>query len=248
MKNFEIIPALDLIAGCCVRLYKGDFARSEIYSDKPEKVAAVFRAAGAKRLHIVDLEAARAGRPVNLSVVKKIIKKIKLPVQLGGGLRNIDTLKQVFEIGVDRAILGTAAFTSPEFLKKALKFFGKKIVVGLDAFGHWLAIRGWVVKTKKDLFKTARKLEEMGVARIIYTDTSRDGTLAGPNLKNLKKLAQILKIPVIASGGISSLEDILKVAQLAALGVEGVVVGKALYTGKVDLKKALKAINPAYDI
>lgn len=235
MSEFQIIPAIDILAGQVVRLYQGDYRKSKIYQKNPEKAMLNLVAAGAKRIHIIDLDAAKTGKPLNFELIKKLIKKCPVPVQLGGGLRTIAMLKKATTTGADCLILGTAALTQPQFLKKALKLYREKIIVSLDARADQIAVRGWIKKTNQNLFETARRLEKIGVKKIIYTDISRDGTLAGPNLKNLKKLAQSVKIPVIASGGIGSLKDIQNVARLEKFGVEAVIVGKAIYSGKLNV-------------
>lgn len=242
MSHFEIIPAIDILGGKVVRLWKGDYQKSQVFSENPLEVLRAFLGAGGQRLHIVDLDAARTGQLVNFSLIKKIIKNCPVPVQVGGGIRTINALKKILAAGADRAIVGTAAFLNPQFLKEALRLFGPKIVVSIDAFGDKIAVKGWVEKTQLNLLETAQKLEAAGASRLIYTDISRDGTLKGPNLKNLKKLARAVKIPIIASGGVANFKDIQKVSRLAPLGVEAVIVGKALYTGKIDLKTLLK--NP----
>jgi phosphoribosylformimino-5-aminoimidazole carboxamide ribotide isomerase len=194
---------------------------------------------GAERLHIIDLDGAFEGKPQNLKVIKKIAKVIKTPIQFGGGIRNLKTIKEVLNCGVEYVILGTTAVSKPEFVKKAVKRFGKRIMVSIDASKLLVKVRGWEKKTRKTAPILTKEMERLGVRNIIFTDIKRDGTLKGPNISQIKKMLKAVNIPLIVSGGISSLEDIKKLKPLEKKGLSGVIIGKALYTGRIDLKEAI---------
>ncbi len=234
-----IIPAIDLIEGRCVRLREGRLSSEEVYSKEPVAVAELWELKGAKRLHIVDLDGAFEGRPQNLEVVKRIAKSIKIPIQFGGGVRNLKTIEEVLDCGVEYVILGTIAISRPEFVKRAVKKFGKRIMVSIDASNLTVRVRGWEKKTRKTAPILAKEMERLGVENIIFTDIKRDGTLRGPNISQIKKMLKVVNTPLIVSGGISSLEDIKKLKPLEKKGLFGVIVGKALYTGRIDLEKAI---------
>ncbi len=229
-----IIPAIDILGGKCVRLFQGDYEQSKTYSENPLEVALNWQKQGASILHIVDLDGAKNGKPVNFRIISTIVKKIR--VQIGGGIRNQETIKKYLQAGVSRVVLGTAILEDFEFAKAAFEEFGDQIVVGLDAKNDELMKKGWVKKSGLNVFKTAKKLEGLGAKRFIYTDISRDGSFTGPNLKSIKKLIETISSPVIASGGVCELNQIRK---LKNIGAEGVILGKALYEGKIDLKEAL---------
>ncbi|MCK4648787.1 1-(5-phosphoribosyl)-5-[(5-phosphoribosylamino)methylideneamino]imidazole-4-carboxamide isomerase [bacterium] len=237
-----IIPAIDLIEGRCVRLREGRLSSEEVYSQEPVAVAELWELKGAKRLHIVDLDGAFEGRPQNLKVVKKIVQKIKIPIQFGGGVRNLKTIREVLNCGVEYVILGTSAISKPEFVKKAVKRFGKRIMVSIDASNLKVRVRGWEKKTRKTAPILAKEMEKLGVRNIIFTDIKRDGTLRGPNISQIKKMLKVVNTPLIVSGGLSSLEDIKKLKPLEKKGLSGAIVGKALYTGRIDLEKALEIV------
>lgn len=237
-----IIPAIDLIEGRCVRLREGKLSSERVYSKQPVAVAELWELKGAKRLHIIDLDGAFERKPQNLEVVKRIAKSIKIPIQFGGGVRNLRTIKEVFGCGVEYVILGTSAISKPEFVKKAVKRFGKRIMVSIDASNLKVRVRGWEEKTRKIAPILAKEMEKLGIRNIIFTDIKRDGTLKGPNISQIKKMLKVVNTPLIVSGGISSLEDIKKLKPLEKKGLSGVIVGKALYTGRVDLEKALEII------
>ena len=229
----EVIPAIDLLAGHCVRLYQGDYQQSQVFNENPLEVAWQWQSQGATRLHLVDLDGAKEGNTVNLDVISAIVKNLSIPVQVGGGLRERTSIERLFDLGVERAIVGTVAVEKPELVQELCEAFPHKIAVGT---------KGWLETSTVEATDLAQRISAQAAA-IIYTDISRDGTLVGPNLEALKELAQVSKIPVIASGGISSLTDLLSLLSLESLGVNGVIVGKALYTGKVDLKEAIQAIG-----
>ena len=234
-----IIPAIDLRAGKCVRLVEGKLDRETIYSDDPAAVAHIWENSGAPWLHIVDLDGAFAGSPRNLDTIGSIIDSISIPVQVGGGIRDLETVDRLLQMGVARVILGTVAIQKPLLVAEAVERFGDQIVVGIDAREGKVAIEGWGLTAEKDVQELALEVSRVGVSRVIFTDISRDGTLKGPNLEAVKKLASACKIKVIASGGVSTIKDIEALKTLEPQGVEGVIVGKALYAGTVDIFDAL---------
>lgn len=237
-----IIPAIDIKDGVVVRYLQGRLDK-KVYSKDPVKTARHWMRQGARLIHVVDLDGAFTGVPRNLDIVKDIVKNIDLPVQFGGGVRTMEAAKKLFDFGVWRVVLGTKAAEDKNFLKKALTDFKQKIIVSLDARDGRILIKGWkAASTSKgmDIFRFARLLKEMGFKQLIYTDVSKDGALKGPNLRDTKKILKQAGIDVIASGGISSLDDILKLKALEKEGLKGVIVGKALYEGKFSLAQALK--------
>ena len=235
-----IFPAIDLKAGQCVRLLRGDMNQATIFNSNPANQAKEFEDAGFKFLHIVDLDGAIEGKSVNENSVKEILKTVKIPLQLGGGIRSIAAIEKWLELGVERVILGTIAAKDPKFVIEACKKFPKKIVIGIDARDGKVAIDGWTKTSEMSAIDLGRKLEYCGAAAIVYTDISRDGTLSGVDLDGTKKLAESLIIPVIASGGISNLDDVLKVRALQKYGVIGAIVGRAIYDKKIALKDLVK--------
>ena len=238
-----IIPAIDLRAGKCVRLVEGRLDRETIYSDNPMAVARIWEGNGARMLHVVDLDGAFAGSPKNLETISSIIEAISIPVQVGGGIRDIPTIERLLQMGVSRVILGTVAIRSPELVQEACDRFGERIVVGIDARDGKVAIEGWGLTAEKDALELVNEVSKVGIKRVIFTDISRDGTLKGPNLEAIKKLVTSAEVKVIASGGVSTIDDIKAINELKHLGVEGVIVGKALYAGTVDFEEALAVVN-----
>ncbi len=237
---FEIIPAIDLQGGRCVRLVQGDFEQSTTYGDDPPAMARRWEAAGASRIHVVDLDGAKAGGPRQLEVVAAIVKAVQVPVQLGGGLRTAEDIAAALAAGVDRVMVGTKAIEDPTFIDKALGRFGPCVGVGIDARDGRVAVRGWVDMSDVDALDLARSMEARGVRTIVYTDIGRDGMLTGPNLDAMSRMADAVPdVAVIASGGVGAPGDILA---LASTGTVGVIVGKAIYTGHVDLAEAIKAL------
>ena len=239
----EVIPAIDLLGGKCVRLYQGDYDRASIFSDDPVEVARQWAAEGATRLHVVDLDGAKSGKSVNLPVIEAIAQAIDLPVQVGGGLRDRAGVSRLLATGVERAILGTVAVENPELVTQLCAEFPSRIVVGIDARNGKVATRGWLETSEVMATELAQRMARQGAAAIIYTDIHRDGTLSGPNMSALRELAESIDIPVIASGGVSSLTDLLSLLSLESVGVTGAIVGRAIYTGDVSLKEAVRAVG-----
>ena len=235
-----IIPAIDLRNGKVVRLFQGKFNQEKIYSSDPVKVAKHWAKQGAKFLHIVDLDGASSGSLKNLEVLKKIITQVGVPLEFGGGVRSIETISELLELGVERVVLGTRAANDAQFLKKAWKKFGEEIIVSIDAKEGKVLTQGWNKSSSKTTLDFAEELKEVGFKQIIYTDISKDGALVGPNILGIKELIRKTGLDVIASGGVASLKDLVKLNSLAKKGVSGVIVGKALYEGKFTLAEALK--------
>ena len=235
-----LIPAIDLKDGHCVRLEQGDMSASTSFGDDPAAMARRWLDAGARRLHLVDLNGAFAGKPVNESAVKAIIKELggEIPIQLGGGIRDLDTIERYLDDGLSYIIIGTAAVKSPGFLKDACTAFGGHIIVGLDAKDGKVATDGWSKLTGHEVVDLALKFQDYGVEGVIYTDIGRDGMLTGVNIESTVKLAQALTIPVFASGGLAGIADIEKLCAVEDEGIEGVICGRSIYTGALDFAKA----------
>lgn len=233
-----LYPAIDLKDGACVRLFKGDMGEATVFNDNPAAQAKSFVDAGCQWLHIVDLNGAFAGTPVNADAVDGILKTVDVPVQLGGGIRDLKTMEQWLEKGLSRLILGTLAVKNPALVKEACRQFPGKIAVGIDALRGKVAVEGWAEASEMGVIELAKKFEDAGVAAIIHTDIDRDGTLTGVNAEASSELAAAVSIPVIASGGVKDLTDIQRVADAGNL--EGVITGRAIYDGGMDLKAALK--------
>lgn len=232
-----LYPAIDLYGGKAVRLYKGDYARMTVYSEDPAAVARAFEAAGARRIHLVDLEGAKTGVPANLKTIREILEAADLFSEVGGGIRTMETVESYLSIGVRRVILGTAAVTDPDFLKAALDRYGEKIAVGVDLKDGFVAIRGWTETSRLTAEEFFDSMQTLGVKTLICTDISRDGAMKGANRSLYRTLSQTYPIDLIASGGVSSLED---VAALRDMGLHGAIIGKAYYMGAVDLKTAIE--------
>lgn len=235
----RIYPAIDIKNGKCVRLYKGDYNMVTVYNDNPIEVAREFKNYGASFIHVVDLDGARDGGSINKNIIFSIAKELDIPVQTGGGIRDINIVKEYLENGINRVILGTAAINNPEFLKEAIEKYGERIVVGIDAKDGYVAYSGWEKLSGKKAVEFAKEVERIGGKTVIYTDIATDGTLKGPSLESTKELIDAVSIDIIASGGVSSFDDIVKLKEINA---EGVIVGKAIYEGKIDLKKAFEEI------
>lgn len=240
----DVIPAIDLLEGRCVRLYQGDYERSQVFNDNPADVARQWVEQGASWLHVVDLDGAKTGKVVNRSAIAAILQAVSVPIQVGGGLRDRHSVAQLLDLGVQRVILGTVAVEQPQLVAELCQEFPGQIVIGIDARNGRVATRGWLETSEVLATELALQMQELGAAAVIYTDIHRDGTLQGPNLEALRELATAVSIPVIASGGVSSITDLLSLLALAPLGVTGVIVGRALYTGDISLKQALQAIGP----
>jgi phosphoribosylformimino-5-aminoimidazole carboxamide ribotide isomerase len=240
-----LFPAIDLKDGVCVRLEQGDMARATVFNRDPAAQAQSFAAEGFEYLHLVDLDAAFEGRPVNVMAVERILESVPLPVQLGGGLRDMGLISGWLEKGVDRAIIGTAAVRDPALVKAAARAFPDRIAVGLDARDGKVAVQGWAETSELSALDIARRFEDAGVAAIIYTDISRDGLLKGLNLDATIALADAVAIPVIASGGLASLDDIRKLLEPRAAKLAGAVAGRALYDGRLNASEALRLIRAA---
>jgi phosphoribosylformimino-5-aminoimidazole carboxamide ribotide isomerase len=235
-----LIPAIDLKDGHCVRLKQGDMRDSTLFSEDPAAMARRWVDAGARRLHLVDLNGAFAGKPVNEGAIKSILAEVgdEIPVQLGGGIRDLDTIERYLDDGLSFIIIGTAAVKNPGFLRDACTAFGGHILVGLDARDGKVATDGWSKLTGHEVIDLARKFQDYGVEGLIYTDIGRDGMLSGINIEATVKLAQALTIPVIASGGLSTLEDIERLCAVADVGIDGVICGRAIYSGDLDFAEA----------
>ncbi len=240
----EVIPAIDLLEGRCVRLYQGDYAQSQVFNENPVEVAKQWVEQGATRLHVVDLDGAKAGYPANLEAIEAIANSISIPIEVGGGLRDRTSVKQLFDLGVRWAILGTIAVEQPNLVQQLCEEFPTQIIVGIDARNGKVATRGWLETSEVEATQLAVKMQESGVDAIIYTDIYRDGTLSGPNLQALRELTSELSIPVIASGGVSSVTDLLSLLALEPQGVTGAIVGRAIYTGDISLREAIRAVGP----
>ncbi|MBR6653068.1 MAG: 1-(5-phosphoribosyl)-5-[Anaerotignum sp.] len=233
----ELFPAIDLIGGCAVRLVKGDYAQKTVYSDNPAEVAKSFAAAGAKYLHVVDLEGAKDGGTPNLETIKNIVENGGLLVEVGGGIRSEEVIQKYLDAGVFRVILGTAAVQNPAFLEEMVQKYGEKIAVGVDIKDGMVAIKGWTEVSQESCFDFCEKLQKIGVKTIICTDISKDGLLSGTNLELYKELSEKFSVDIVASGGVTTLDDVKK---LADMGMYGAILGKALYTGNIDLKAAVE--------
>ena len=233
-----IFPAIDLYGGKAVRLFKGDYQQMTIYNDNPLSVARDFEANGAKWVHLVDLEGAKEGTTPNIGVVESIAKNTSLKCEIGGGIRNMETVEKYFAAGVERVILGTAAVTNQDFLRAAVEKYGERIAVGVDIKDSMVAIKGWIEKSEYDAFDFCEKMQKIGVKTIICTDISKDGAMKGANHALYRELSEKFDMQIVASGGVSSMEDIEK---LLALDIYGAIIGKAYYTGVIDLEVAINA-------
>jgi phosphoribosylformimino-5-aminoimidazole carboxamide ribotide isomerase len=234
-----IIPAIDIKGGRCVRLLQGRMDRETVYSDEPSEMALKWAEGGAGRLHVVDLDGAVEKKPRNLEAIRRIMECVDIPIQVGGGIRDLETIRMYLESGVDRVVVGTEAIRNPDLVRRACRHHPERIVVGIDARGGRVAIEGWTEITDRKAVDLAREFEDSGVSVINFTDIERDGMHTGPNIEQTRLVAEAVSIPVVASGGVSSLADIRAVASLAPAGVTGVIVGKALYDGKLNLPEAV---------
>lgn len=238
-----LFPAIDLKDGRCVRLLRGDLGAATVFNIEPADQARAFELDGCRWLHMVDLNGAVEGRPVNAAAVESVLKSVKLPLQLGGGIRNLDRISQWLDAGVRRVILGTVAVTEPQLVKEACRRWPGRIVVGIDARQGVVAVDGWTRQSQVKAMELALRFEEAGVAAIVYTDIDRDGALEGVNVEQTVNLAMHLTTPVIASGGVSTVDDLIELKKHEAAGVVGVIVGRALYDGRVSVREALAALG-----
>jgi len=235
-----VIPAIDIKNGRCVRLKQGRMSDETVYSDFPEEIAVRWFNQGAERIHLVDLDGAVRGRPVNSETIRKIVKAVPVPTQLGGGIRDLDTIKSYLDLGITQVILGTIAYKNSQLVTDACNQFLGRIILGIDASRGHVAVEGWVEKTQITPIEMAKRFENDGISAIIYTDIQRDGMTSGPNIEATKELAEAITIPVIASGGISGTDDIKRLMSVEKYGVTGVITGRALYEGTMDLAEAIK--------
>lgn len=236
----EVIPAIDLKDGRCVRLLQGDFDKEILFSTDPAAVARRWQEAGAPRIHVVDLEGAASGRPRNTEAVASILDSVDIPIQLGGGVRDMVTLELWLSRGVQRVVLGTSAVEDPDFLIEACSQFGDSVITGIDARNGKVAASGWTRTTDVEAISFVEWVGEVGARRIIYTDIATDGMLSGPNLGSVRQVMSHTRLPVIASGGVTTIDHLIS---LNAMGVEGAIIGRALYTGDLDLREAIKAVS-----
>lgn len=235
----DIIPAIDLKGGKCVRLFQGRRDRGTVFSDRPWEVAQRWEEEGARRLHVVDLDGAFFGRPIHEREIERIVTSIGMPVQVGGGMRNLEVMERYFSMGVDRIVLGTMAQRFPDFVRQACSRFPSKVMVSIDARDGKVSVEGWREVTSVEAIHLARRMEREGVSGLIFTDIGRDGTEGGVNLVQTRNLTASVNIPVIAAGGVSDLDDIEALLEMEELGVIGVIIGKALYSGSIHLGGAL---------
>jgi len=238
-----LYPAIDLKGGQCVRLLRGEMASVTVFNEDPAAQARAFADKGCEWLHLVDLDGAVAGKPVNGPAIEAILRAITIPAQLGGGLRDLETISTWLGAGVQRAILGTAALRNPELVREACKRFPKRVAVGIDARDGFVAIEGWATTSTVRAIELGLRLEDAGAAAIIYTDISRDGAMTGVNVEATVELAWALTTPVIASGGVASLDDLRALKDEAGAGIEGVICGRALYDGRIDPAAAIKLLK-----
>jgi len=243
MANFTIYPAIDIRGGKCVRLVQGDYSRETVYRDDPAEAALEWQQQGAEWIHLVDLDGAKAGEPVNGRIIAEIAAKVKIPVQVGGGIRSLDSARRLLEDGVSRIIVGTAAIENRSFVYELLDKYGDRTAIGIDARDGCVATRGWLNTSEVKAEDLARELAERGARTFIFTDISRDGMLTGPNVEAIVRMAEASGREVIASGGVRNTDDLLRLAAERERGVAGAIVGKALYTGSIDLSEAIDRLR-----
>ncbi|MFH1825158.1 MAG: 1-(5-phosphoribosyl)-5-[(5-phosphoribosylamino)methylideneamino]imidazole-4-carboxamide isomerase [Candidatus Firestonebacteria bacterium] len=235
-----IIPAIDIRKRRCIRLAQGNLRDETVFSEQPISVAKLWQLKGAKWIHIVDIDGAITGIPKNLDIVFKIVKTLKIPVQFGGGVRDLDILDKILDGGVERVVLSTSVVSSLDFLKEAYGKYKNKIIVGIDSRKGMVAIKGWKETTNKKALTLAKEVEDIGIKTVMFTDIEKDGMLSGPNFKSIKEIAKSVNIGVIAAGGISTMADVENLLAMEKYGVTGMIIGKALYTGKLELEKVIK--------
>lgn len=238
---FQILPAIDMMDGKCVRLVQGKFDQATVFADDPVEMAKRWADGGAEWLHLVDLNGSRIGAPQETETIKRIRSAVDTPIQLGGGIRSLEIARQMIDVGVTRVIIGTSAALDSDLALTIFQELGEQAVLGVDAKDGKVAVKGWEETTSEGAIDFAIRMQGLGAKRVIYTDISRDGMMQGANIDAMKRMAQALDIPVIASGGVSTIDDITKLAALDDIGIEGAILGKALYTGAVSLEAALEA-------
>ena len=238
-----LIPAIDLLGGKCVRLLRGEYDKATEYSDDPVKVAHTWHEGGAKRIHVVDLDGAKSGQPVNEGLIILIAREAGVPIEVGGGIRTLDQIDRYLSKGVDRVILGTAAFRDKDLLRSACRDHPGHVWVGIDGRNGRVAVEGWIEETTTSVYDLSMICEQAGVGGVIFTDIARDGALVGPNLESLKEMCRQITMPVIASGGISSLEDLRAIRNLGLPRIEGIITGKALYAGAFTIEEGVAAVE-----
>ena len=243
MSTFELIPAVDLKGGKCVRLQEGIASRSTEYSDDPVAMALHWEELGATRLHLVDLDGAFSGRSAHLDIARSIFRALKIPVEFGGGLRTLEQIDTILDLGAERAILGTVAVDRPDVVAEAVRRHPSAIIAGIDARKGMVALRGWVDQTAVSAVDLARRMKDLGVERVIYTDVARDGMLTGVNCEETENLCRGAGMKVIASGGVSTVEDVRAIWERRACGIEGVILGRALYDRKIDFGELRKQVS-----
>ncbi|MBW2311790.1 MAG: 1-(5-phosphoribosyl)-5-[(5-phosphoribosylamino)methylideneamino]imidazole-4-carboxamide isomerase [Deltaproteobacteria bacterium] len=238
-----IIPAVDIKGGKCVRLEQGAMDRETVFSEHPEQMALQWERKGAKKLHLVDLDGAVAGRPVNKKAIQGITERLSIPVELGGGIRSLDAIEEYIDLGIHEVIIGSAAYKDPDLVRAACERFPGRIVVGIDARDEHVAVQGWTESTNVSAVEMAKGFEGVGVTSLIYTDIARDGMKSGPNIESIKSFVRATSLPVIAAGGISSVKDIEELVGLQGDGLRGIIIGRALYDGIINLKHILHVVN-----
>lgn len=238
-----IIPAVDIKGGKCVRLEQGFMDRETIFSDYPEEMALQWERKGAKRLHLVDLDGAVQGIPFNKKVIRNVVDRVSIPVQLGGGIRDLDTIEGYINLGIDQIIIGTVAYKDPDLVETACRRYPGRIIVGIDSKDRYVSVEGWTEPTNIIAIDLAKRFEDMKINSIIYTDIKRDGMKRGPNIDAIREFATAINAPVIAAGGISSIKDIENMAELEEDGLSGIIVGRALYDGSIRLEQAINTLR-----
>jgi phosphoribosylformimino-5-aminoimidazole carboxamide ribotide isomerase len=238
-----IIPAVDIKGGKCVRLEQGAMDRETIFSEHPEQMAIQWEMKGAKKLHLVDLDGAVSGRPVNKKAIQKITESLSIPVELGGGIRSLDAIEEYIDLGINDVIIGSAAYKDPDLVRTACERFPGRIIVGIDARDEHVAVQGWTESTGVSAIEMAKGFEGVGVKSLIYTDIARDGMKSGPNIESIRSFARATTLPVIAAGGVTSIKDIEGLLRLQGDGLKGIIIGRALYDGLIDLEYILHVVN-----
>jgi phosphoribosylformimino-5-aminoimidazole carboxamide ribotide isomerase len=238
-----IIPAIDIKGGKCVRLFQGMEGTETVFGEDPVSIARRWEAEGAHLLHVVDLDGAFSGEPVNFTLVASIAEEVSIPIQVGGGIRTVDSVKRYLDVGVSRIVVGTAAFNDRDFLQRACEEFPGRVVIGIDTKDGKVAVKGWKEVVELNAEGFINDLKQLGIPLVIHTDVSRDGTLGGVNIKSLREFLSISTLPVVASGGVSSVEDLEQLSRLSGMGLAGVILGKSIYTGKISLKEAIERFS-----